>query len=65
MHHFFGFVNRMFNVSRNASKSNFLNPGEHRESPLHAFVGAGLQVGVPARKSYNLGDLDASLPMFQ
>jgi len=46
---------------RTASKSNFLDPGDHRESPLHAFVGAGLQVCVPARKYYNLGEFDASL----
>jgi len=48
-------------ISRAASKSNFLDPGDHRESPLHAFVGAGLQVCVPARKSSNWGDFDAFL----
>jgi len=37
-------------LSRASSKSNFVDTGDHRESPLQALVGAGLQVCVPAPK---------------
>jgi len=36
-------VNLRSPKSRDASKSNFLDTGDHRGSPLQAFVGAGLR----------------------
>jgi hypothetical protein len=54
-------LNPIIKMERAASKSNFIDPGDLKELPLQILVGVGLQVGVPARKSYILSDFYAFL----